>query len=93
MWKARPVVASRIGGIQDQITDGVHGLLVEPTDLSALNAAIKTILEDPALAERLGANARQRVVDDFLGVRHLVQYALLMEEIEAEGSASGAPLS
>ena len=36
MWKGRPVVASAIGGIQDQIVDGVHGLLLEdPRDLDA----------------------------------------------------------
>ena len=34
MWKARPVVASRIGGIQDQIVDGVSGILLDnPTEL------------------------------------------------------------
>ncbi|HVL25454.1 MAG TPA: glycosyltransferase [Thermomicrobiales bacterium] len=83
MWKGRPMVASRVGGIQDQITDGVDGLLVEPTDLSAFNLATRAILDDPSFASRLGANARQRIINDFLGVRHLEQYAHLLADIES----------
>jgi trehalose synthase len=81
MWKARPVVASRIGGIQDQIVDGEHGLLVDPTDLAAFGAALLRLLDDPELADEMGRNARQRVTDHFLGVRHLTQYATLMKLI------------
>ena len=37
MWKAKPMVASRVGGIQDQIEDGVSGVLIDdPSDLEAL---------------------------------------------------------
>lgn len=82
MWKARPVVATRIGGIQDQIVDGEHGLLVDPVDLAAFGEAVRRLLEDRQFAERLGANARARVADEYLGVRHLVQYAELLEQIE-----------
>jgi trehalose synthase len=83
MWKARPVVASRIGGIQDQIVDGEHGLLVDPLDLAAFGEAVRRLLEDREFAERLGANARARVTDEYLGVRHLVQYAQLLEQLDA----------
>jgi trehalose synthase len=83
MWKARPVVASRIGGIQDQIVDGEHGLLVDPHDLAAFGGAVGRLLDDRGFAERLGANARARVTDKYLGVRHLVQYAELLQQIEA----------
>jgi trehalose synthase len=82
VWKGRPVVASRIGGIQDQIVDGEHGLLVEPTDLAGFAAAVRRVLSDPALAARLGAAARQRVQEEYLGIRHLSQYAELLERIE-----------
>jgi trehalose synthase len=75
MWKARPVVASRLGGIQDQITDGRDGLLVEdPHDLDELAAALQRLLGDADLAARLGAAGRARVMSDFLGDRHLEQY-------------------
>ncbi len=89
MWKGRPVVASRIGGIQDQIVDGEDGLLVDPTDLPAFGEAVRRVLEDPMLAARLGTNAKQRVADDYLGVRHLVQYAELLERIETGRGETG----
>ena len=56
MWKARPVVASRIGGIQDQIVDGESGLLIDdPADLEAAAAAIDALLADPAGRARSGS--------------------------------------
>ena len=67
MWKRRPVVASRIGGIQDQVEHGVSGLLVDdPTDLPAFGAAVRTVLADPAGARRIGEAAHRRVCDRFL---------------------------
>jgi trehalose synthase len=80
MWKARPIVASKVGGIQDQIDDGVEGLLVhDPHDLDAVSRAIAELIDDKALAERLGTAARTRVVNEFLPTRHLLQYAELIE--------------
>jgi trehalose synthase len=79
MWKTRPVVASRIGGIQDQIEDGHSGLLVRPTDLMAFGDAVVTVLQDPALGRRLGAEARRTVTSRFLDTRQLAQHADLVE--------------
>jgi trehalose synthase len=80
MWKARPVVASAVGGILDQIEDGISGVLLpDPTDLAAMGHAVASILHDEELAARLGAEARARVQDRFLGDRHLIQYAGLFE--------------
>ncbi len=89
MWKAKPVVASQIGGIQDQIVDGESGLLLDdPTDLQAAAAAIDELLADPARAEAIGAAARERVRDSFLGTRHLAQYMQLIEAMLADGAPS-----
>jgi trehalose synthase len=86
MWKSRPVVASRIGGIQDQIVDGESGLLIDdPADLGAAAAAIDSLLDDPARAEAIGAAARERVRQSFLGTRHLVQYMDLIARMLADG--------
>ena len=82
MWKARPVVASRVGGIQDQIVHGQSGLLLEdPYDLEEFGERIAEVLRDHALAHRLGTAARERVRDQFLGDRHLAQYVDLFEHL------------
>ena len=76
MWKYRPVVASAVGGILDQIEDGVNGvLLADPADGDACAREVARLLEDPERAHRLGVAAHERVQDRFLGDRHLIQYA------------------
>jgi trehalose synthase len=80
MWKARPVVASRIGGIQDQIVHGETGLLLDdPLDLAAYGAAVRSLLDDPAGAEAIGLEAKERVRHQYLGTRTLVQSVELYE--------------
>lgn len=75
MWKARPVVASRIGGIQDQIEDGVSGILLDdPIDLAAYGAAVRDLFQDPERARAIGQVAQERVRDEFLAARSLMQY-------------------
>jgi len=75
MWKARPVAASRIGGIQDQIVDGVSGVLIDdPTDLAEYGSKVTALLNEPDRAADIGRNAMERVREDFLGVRSLLQY-------------------
>ena len=82
MWKARPVVASRIGGIQDQIVDGQSGLLVDdPKDLTDYGAKVTSLLNDGSRAETIGRNAMERVREDFLGVRSLLQYPDLIQPL------------
>jgi len=82
MWKARPVVASRVGGIQDQIVDAESGILVDdPTDLVAFGEAVDRLLRDPQLAARLGEAARERVREEFLGTRQLIQYLNLLDRL------------
>jgi trehalose synthase len=83
MWKGRAVVASAVGGIQDQIEDGVNGILLkDPRDLAEFARAVAGLLEDPEWARRLGKAARERVRERFLGVRHLLQYAELFERLD-----------
>ena len=82
MWKSRPVVASAVGGIVDQVVDGKTGLLIQdPHDLESFGAAIERLLRDPLEAGRLGRDARSHVERHFLGDRHLLDYCALVAEL------------
>lgn len=94
MWKGKPVVASRVGGIIDQVVPGTGILLDDPRDLEAFGLTLATLLEHPDEVERLGANARRHVLDEFVGDRHLLQYAALIERLLSSGpSPTTGPLS
>ena len=86
MWKGRAVVASAVGGINDQVEDGVSGRLVDPTDGAALGAALRELLDDGAGGARgdaaaLGEGARARVRSRFLPDRQLLEWAELLESL------------
>ena len=86
MWKSRAVVASAVGGIQDQIEHGVSGLLLrDPGDLSGFADLLRSILGDRARAEQLGRAAQARVRERYLGDRHLLQYGELLEKLLGAG--------
>jgi trehalose synthase len=79
MWKGRPVVASRVGGIQDQIEDGVSGILIDdPRNLEDFGRAVVALLDDRPAAERIGEAARRRVARQFLSPRQLREEARLL---------------
>jgi trehalose synthase len=83
MWKGRPVVAGRVGGIQDQIDDGDTGVLIDPADPREYGRAVVDLLSNPAAAAAMGARAQARVREEFLGPRHLAQYVELIERVIA----------
>jgi glycosyltransferase involved in cell wall biosynthesis len=56
-----PVVASHLGGIPDMIRHGGNGILVPPGDAPALSAAVRTLLADPVMRQRMGEVGRERV--------------------------------
>ena len=65
MEAARPIVATRVGGVPDLIEDGVHGLLVEPQDPAAFAAAVARMLRDRDAARAMGERARERRRTEF----------------------------
>jgi trehalose synthase len=76
MWKSRPVVGTAVGGIVEQIVGGETGVLLDdPLDLEQFGRAVRRLLDDAAERDRLGRNGRQRAIDQFLGDRHLQQWA------------------
>jgi glycosyltransferase involved in cell wall biosynthesis len=62
MASGTPVIASRVGGLPEVVEDGETGFLVPPGDVAALRQRIETLLVDRALAARMGARARNRVL-------------------------------
>jgi L-malate glycosyltransferase len=60
-----PVVATDVGGAREQIEEGISGFLVRYPDSPALASKVLGLLEDGARRERVGAAARQRVVDRY----------------------------
>jgi len=92
MWKARPVVASRVGGIEDQIVDGESGVLIaNPRDLAATGDAILGLLSDPRRARRIGNAAHRRVRDGFLAPRQLQRYFEVIQRL-VDGRSESRPL-
>jgi trehalose synthase len=90
MWKARPLVASRVGGIQDQVVDGETGVLLDDArDLAAYGAAVTGLLMDPRRAEGMGDRARERVRDRFTSARSLLDYLAVIRRLL--GAAEGHP--
>jgi trehalose synthase len=82
MWKTKPIVASAVGGITDQIATGEHGLLInDPYDLAAFGEAVEHLLREPTEARRLAHNARQRAAAEFLGDRHLEQWYEILQSL------------
>jgi trehalose synthase len=77
MWKGRPVVGSRVGGIQDQIVDGTGVLVPDPTDLTYFGTVLRDLIADPERAGRMGAAAQAHVRAQYVGDHHLLRYAEL----------------
>jgi trehalose synthase len=82
MWKAKPVVASGVGGIQDQVEDGKTGTLIDnPRDLAAFGRAIEDLAADPDRAAEMGAAGREHVRDSYLAIDRLREYVELLTRL------------
>jgi trehalose synthase len=93
MWKSRPVLAGRVGGIQDQIDDGRTGVLIDdPRDLATFGAALTGLLRDPARESELGRNAHEAVRERFLLARYLVQLVGIVDDVAGERDARSEAL-
>jgi trehalose synthase len=75
LWKAKPVVASNVGGIPLQIKHKYSGLLCHSVEGASFS--IKQLLSSPEYARKLGANGREHIKNNFLITRHLRDYMLL----------------
>ena len=82
---ARPVVATRVGGLEEVVSHGEAGLLVEPESSAALAEAVARLLADRDLAVRLGAAARHRARREFDLRRQVDAYDGLYERVTRKG--------
>jgi colanic acid/amylovoran biosynthesis glycosyltransferase len=85
-----PCVATWVAGVPELIRDEVDGLLVPPSDETALAAAIARLVDDPSLRRRLGQEARQHVLREYDLVRNAGHLANIFHERLGEMPSAGA---
>ncbi len=88
----KPVVATAAPGTTELVLDQQTGLLVPRRNHVALAQAIRTVLDDPALAARLGAAGRARVETEFRAETMVGRFAELFERLAREKGRSGLSL-
>jgi trehalose synthase len=79
LWKGRPVVGGRVGGITLQIRDGFDGYLVD--DVESCARRIIDLFADPVGSDAMGAQGREHVRQNFLSTRELEDWLRLMGEL------------
>jgi trehalose synthase len=79
LWKSTPVVAGRAGGIPLQMADGAGGMLVDTVEECA--SAVESLLKDPDRSADLAHRGRERVRQNFLLPRLLLNELQLMKEL------------
>jgi trehalose synthase len=83
MWKRRPVVASRVGGLQEQVVEGKTGFLVEPEDRACAGEAICRLLREPQAAAAMGEAGHEHVAARFLLHHDLPRWGEVIEYVLA----------
>lgn len=81
LWKETPVVASSVGGIPLQITDGKNGFLSEPSDIDGFANKIIEIFQNPELSKEIASKGKETVREKFLITRLLKDYLDLLSDI------------
>ncbi|HXG53403.1 MAG TPA: glycosyltransferase family 4 protein [candidate division Zixibacteria bacterium] len=93
MAAAKPVVASRVGGLADLVVDRVTGALVPPGDVRALADAVERLARDRELAAAMGRRGAERVEREFtmerMAEKNEIYYYDLIEEAAESRSARG----
>jgi trehalose synthase len=80
LWKARPVIASAVGGIPLQISHKYSGILTRSIEGTAYY--VKQLLNDPNYARKLGINGSEHIKNNFLITRHIRDYLLLFISLD-----------
>lgn len=83
MASGLPVVATRVGGVEELVGDGAEALLVPPGDAVRLAEALSRVLGDPSLGRRLGASARRRAEAEFSFTDRVRRLEAIYEDVAA----------
>jgi len=87
MAAGAPVIATRVGGMQEMLEDGRSGILVPPDDVGSLTTALRRMLADPLAAAAMGAEARRAVARDY--TREQMTLRLAGEYVAAAARMTG----
>jgi glycosyltransferase involved in cell wall biosynthesis len=88
MAAARPIVASKVGGVPHCITDGENGLLFSSENVEELAAKIVQVLNDAELRARLGRNGHARVLSEFDEAAYVREFKKMLESLRIESRNS-----
>jgi glycosyltransferase involved in cell wall biosynthesis len=88
---AKPLVATRVGGIVEFVHDGVNGLTVPPGDPDALAGAVEKLIREPSLARSLGDEGRRQALLRFTSESFSGQVRRMLDEVVTAGRRSGLP--
>jgi trehalose synthase len=91
LWKSRPVVAGRVGGIVDQMTDGETGWLVDSVEECA--RAVSEVLVDPDRARAMARLGKEHVRQRFLTPRLLRDWLALFNVLDGRDTDAGSALA
>jgi trehalose synthase len=81
LWKGKPVVGTNVGGIPVQLREAENGFLVEPNDPEAFADKVVQILENPKMAEYMGARGKEIVRREFLITRFMLDCMDLYDDL------------
>ncbi len=76
---SKPVIATEVMGIPEQVTGGVTGLLIQPGDVSTLARSIQALIDDPARAHEMGKRGREKMVREFSWEQNASQMAAIYQ--------------
>lgn len=81
MASGLPIIATDVGGLREQVSNGRNGYLVQPGDCQTLAARCAELIASPALRRQFGAESRSIVSERFSETAMLNSYSLLYREI------------
>lgn len=89
--KGKPVIGGRIPAVEEVITDGESGLLVDPGSAGELERAMRRLLDDPELARRLGDNGRRELDARFSWKQVVSRIERVYEGLLAQKTSAAPP--